>query len=177
MLNKDTVLSALGGVKYPGFEKDIVTFGFVKNIDITDNNVYVETEIVSSSKEVGDELKGAIEKAIQASDLGINPTNDGLDLVVLPDIAEFAVGVAKNKNQSVKKDFNKDEFTQCYNNNTYNSEFMANMQDAIVAGLEGTPYSVITYRDNNDQIVVAKVSGAQDANYYESIIDRLLNIK
>ena len=66
MLNKDAVLSALGGVKYPGFEKDIVTFGFIKDIDITDNNVYVETEIVSSSKEVGDELKGAIEKAIQA---------------------------------------------------------------------------------------------------------------
>ena len=107
----------------------------------------------------------------------INPTNDGLDLAVLPDIAEFAVSVAKNKNQSVKKDFNKDEFTQCYDNKTYNSEFMANMQDALVAGLEGTPYSVITYKDNNDQIVVAKVSGAQDANYYESIIDRLLNIK
>ena len=66
MLNKDAVLSALGGVKYPGFEKDIVTFGFVKNIDITDNNVYVETEIVSSNKEVGDELKANIEKAIRA---------------------------------------------------------------------------------------------------------------
>ena len=66
MLNKDAVLSALGGVKYPGFEKDIVTFGFVKNIDISDNNVYIETEIVSSSKEVADELKASIDKAVKA---------------------------------------------------------------------------------------------------------------
>jgi len=66
MLNKDAVLSALGGVKYPGFEKDIVTFGFVKNIDISDNNVYIEAEIVSSSKEIGDELKGSITKVISA---------------------------------------------------------------------------------------------------------------
>jgi len=66
MLNKDAVLNALGGVKYPGFEKDIVTFGFVKNIDISENNVYVEAEIVSSSKEVADQVKVSIEKAISA---------------------------------------------------------------------------------------------------------------
>ena len=66
MLNKDVVLKALGGVKYPGFEKDIVTFGFVKSVEVSENNVYVEVDIVSSSKEVGDELKANIEKEIDA---------------------------------------------------------------------------------------------------------------
>ena len=65
MLNKDAVLGALGGVKYPGFDKDIVTFGFVKDVEISDNNVYVEVEIVSSNKEVADELKASIQKALQ----------------------------------------------------------------------------------------------------------------
>lgn len=66
MLTKDSVNAKLGEVKYPGFEKDIVTFGFVKDIDIKDENVFVEVEIVSSSKEVGDELKANITKAIES---------------------------------------------------------------------------------------------------------------
>ena len=66
MLTKESVSVKLGEVKYPGFEKDIVTFGFVKDIDVKDDNVFVQVEIVSSSKEVGDELKANIEKAISS---------------------------------------------------------------------------------------------------------------
>ncbi|ACZ12721.1 Mrp/NBP35 family ATP-binding protein [Sulfurospirillum deleyianum] len=70
MLNKESVQEQLSGVKYPGFEKDIVTFGFVKAIEVSESNVYVEVEIVSSSKDVGDELKASIEKAIKALGAG-----------------------------------------------------------------------------------------------------------
>lgn len=66
MLTKDAILAKLKEVKYPGFEKDIVTFGFVKDIDVKESNVYVETEIVSSAKEVADELKANIEGAMKA---------------------------------------------------------------------------------------------------------------
>jgi len=66
MLNKESVLAKLKEVKYPGFEKDIVTFGFVKEVEVQDENVFVQVEIVSSAKEVGDELKGAIEHAMKA---------------------------------------------------------------------------------------------------------------
>ncbi len=66
MFTKDAILAKLKEVKYPGFEKDIVTFGFVKDIDVKESNVYVETEIVSSAKEVADELKVNIEAAMKA---------------------------------------------------------------------------------------------------------------
>lgn len=66
MLTKDAILAKLKEVKYPGFEKDIVTFGFVKDIDVKESNVYIETEIVSSAKEVADELKVNIESAMKA---------------------------------------------------------------------------------------------------------------
>ena len=56
MLTKDAILAKLKEVKYPGFEKDIVTFGFVKDIDVKESNVYVETEIVSSAKEVAEHI-------------------------------------------------------------------------------------------------------------------------
>ncbi|MEA4910708.1 hypothetical protein SDC9_07800 [bioreactor metagenome] len=107
----------------------------------------------------------------------LNPVDGTFDLATLPDITEYAVKLAKEKNQSVKKDFDKSEFTKCLSSETYNSEFLENMQDAVIAGLEGTPYSVITYKDGNDQTIIAKVSGAKDASYYEKIIDKLLSIK
>lgn len=65
MLTKDGVLAKLKEVKYPGFEKDIVTFGFVKDVEVQEGNVFVQVEIVSSAKEVGDELKSSIEHALK----------------------------------------------------------------------------------------------------------------
>lgn len=61
MLDKNSVNEKLKEVIYPGFEKDIISFGFVKDIDIKDNNVYVELDIVSSSEEVANELKKNID--------------------------------------------------------------------------------------------------------------------
>ncbi len=60
MLDKNSVNEKLKEVMYPGFEKDIVSFGFVKDIDVKDDNVFIDIEIVSSSKEVADELKSEI---------------------------------------------------------------------------------------------------------------------
>jgi len=61
MLDKNSVLEALKDVKYPGFEKDIVTFGFVKNLEVNDGNVFVEVEILSASQEIATELKANVE--------------------------------------------------------------------------------------------------------------------
>ncbi len=60
MLDKNSVNEKLKEVIYPGFEKDIVSFGFVKDIDVKDDNVYVELDIVSSSEEVANQLKADV---------------------------------------------------------------------------------------------------------------------
>ncbi len=60
MLDKNSVNEKLKEVIYPGFEKDIVSFGFIKDIDVKDDNVYVELDIVSSSEDVAKELKTEI---------------------------------------------------------------------------------------------------------------------
>ena len=59
-MTKELVLEALKGVKYPGFEKDIVAFGFVKDVEVSGENVLLDVEIVSASPEVAEELRGAI---------------------------------------------------------------------------------------------------------------------
>jgi ATP-binding protein involved in chromosome partitioning len=66
-LTKETVLEALKGVKYPGFEKDIVSFGFVKTIEVNGANVFVEIEIVSASAEIGQSVKSAAQEALSAA--------------------------------------------------------------------------------------------------------------
>ncbi len=68
MLDKNSVNEKLKEVVYPGFEKDIVSFGFVKVVDVKDDNVYVELDIVSSSKDVADELKSNVEAKL--TDIG-----------------------------------------------------------------------------------------------------------
>ena len=54
----------LKSVTYPGFTKSIVDFGFVKNIELNDNDVIVDLEITSSAKEVEDTLKTDIVKEL-----------------------------------------------------------------------------------------------------------------
>ncbi len=69
-MNKDNILKALSEVMYPGFDKDIVTFGFVKDIEISGENVFVEVEIVSASKDIANSLKIDIVKAVQSMGAG-----------------------------------------------------------------------------------------------------------
>jgi ATP-binding protein involved in chromosome partitioning len=51
-MTKENVLEALKNVTYPGFTKDIVTFGFVKNVEIDGDKVAVVVDITSSAEEV-----------------------------------------------------------------------------------------------------------------------------
>jgi hypothetical protein len=99
--------------------------------------------------------------------------NDGLDLSTLPKIAENSVKASNKKT----KDFNKEEFISCSNELKYKNLIDADYTDAIEAGLDGTPYSVLTFRDGDKNIIISKISGARDISYFEKIITELLKIK
>lgn len=65
MLTQEDVLNALKTIIYPNFEKDIVSFGFVKNITLHDNQLGLLIEIPSSSEETSAILRENISKAMQ----------------------------------------------------------------------------------------------------------------
>ncbi len=65
MLTQEDVLNALKTIIYPNFEKDIVSFGFVKNITLHDNQLGLLIEIPSSSEETSTILRENISKAMQ----------------------------------------------------------------------------------------------------------------
>ncbi len=56
-MTEELVQKALSTVTYPGFTKDIVTFGFVKNIEINNDEVSVTVDITSSAPEVAKQIE------------------------------------------------------------------------------------------------------------------------
>jgi ATP-binding protein involved in chromosome partitioning len=71
-MNKKIILEKLKEVKYPGFSKDIVTFGFVKDVKVDDKKVDISLEITSSANEVKDEIVENIKKVLSEFDVNIN---------------------------------------------------------------------------------------------------------
>jgi len=55
-MTESIVKDALSKVTYPGFSKDIVAFGFVKNIQIDGTKVAVDVEVTSSAPEVAQQI-------------------------------------------------------------------------------------------------------------------------
>ena len=55
-MTEEKVKSALSTVTYPGFSKDIVTFGFVKDIQVNGTDVSFSVEITSSADEVAQQI-------------------------------------------------------------------------------------------------------------------------
>lgn len=59
----------LKNIKYPGFERDIVSFGFVKNIHFEDEIAFIDIEIVSANPQIAKELKDNIETHLKELNL------------------------------------------------------------------------------------------------------------
>jgi ATP-binding protein involved in chromosome partitioning len=65
-MTNEIVNSALSKVMYPGFTKDIVTFGFVNSIEINGNDVSFNVDITSSAPEVAQQIKDDATKELKA---------------------------------------------------------------------------------------------------------------
>jgi ATP-binding protein involved in chromosome partitioning len=66
MANQEAVLNALKTVKYPGYSRDIVSFGLVKNVVANAGAVSVTLELTSPNREIATQLKQAGEQAIRS---------------------------------------------------------------------------------------------------------------
>ncbi len=63
-MNIEDIKKALQSVKYPGFSKSIIDFGFVKDIKLDASSCTILLDITSTAKEVEDELRREIPKAL-----------------------------------------------------------------------------------------------------------------
>jgi ATP-binding protein involved in chromosome partitioning len=66
MVTADNIQEALKQVKYPGFSRDIVSFGLVRSATFTDGTAQVAVAITTSDPTVPTRLKAEIEKCLRA---------------------------------------------------------------------------------------------------------------
>ncbi len=85
MLTQDIIKEALKTVTYPGFEKDIVSYGFLKHVDLDGDKVTLSLDIPSSAEEVS----RALEKSIVNRLVGLDMSENNIIVnIKKPDIAQ-----------------------------------------------------------------------------------------
>ena len=63
--NIDTIKNKLKEIIYPGFQKDIVSFGFLKELSLNEDKIDIKLEIPSSNPQVSKELENKIQEALK----------------------------------------------------------------------------------------------------------------
>lgn len=71
-LNKNNVIDKLKSINYPGFSRDIVSFGMVKDVSISDNKIKIILSQSTSDQKILDEIKGNIIKELSSIDDNYN---------------------------------------------------------------------------------------------------------
>ena len=67
MQTQETITSALRTIKYPGYSRDIVSFGLVRNIAVEGGKVAIEIKLTSNSAaNIAPQIKADVEKAVQS---------------------------------------------------------------------------------------------------------------
>ena len=65
-ITEDQVRDALRSVRYPGFSRDIVSFGLVKGINIDDGEVRIQVALATNDPNIPATIKNDAEKVLQA---------------------------------------------------------------------------------------------------------------
>ncbi|MCP5523996.1 MAG: Mrp/NBP35 family ATP-binding protein [Verrucomicrobiales bacterium] len=65
MPDQDEILNALKSVKYPGFSRDIVSFGLIKEVQANAGAVSVQLQLTSPSKEAAEQIKADCEQVLR----------------------------------------------------------------------------------------------------------------
>ncbi len=65
-MNQETITNALKGVKYPGYSRDIVSFGLVKNVAAENGAVSLSLLLTTHNPQVAQQLKADCETALKA---------------------------------------------------------------------------------------------------------------
>ena len=98
MITQETILNTLKTIIYPNFQKDIVSFGFIKDINLHESVLALRIEIPSNDVEVINQLSKEVNEKIRA--IGI--TKLQLDIKT-PQIAEQKSASTKNIAPQIKQ--------------------------------------------------------------------------
>ena len=96
MLTKEKIVDVLKTIKYPGFSRDIISFGLIKNIEIKNGVVELSLSIKSNDnkllKDLEINIKNVLNKELLINDLKINI-----------ELSSVETSFQKNKIEGIKK--------------------------------------------------------------------------
>ena len=65
-MSKEAIKNALSAVKYPGFSRDIVSFGLVRSVDFENGNAVIGISVTTSDHSVAARIRDNVESALKA---------------------------------------------------------------------------------------------------------------
>jgi ATP-binding protein involved in chromosome partitioning len=65
MLTQQAVLDALKTVKYPGYSRDVVSFGLLKDVAVNGGAVSVSLQLTGGNADIARQIKGDVEKVLR----------------------------------------------------------------------------------------------------------------
>lgn len=98
MLSQDAILAVLKTVKYPGYSRDIVSFGLVKDIQIEGMAAGILIELTTPNQELGNQIADAVRLALRDRIEGLTDAHVQVR-VPSPQQAAAAVPGAANRNK------------------------------------------------------------------------------
>jgi ATP-binding protein involved in chromosome partitioning len=93
-ISEEQVRDALRSVRYPGFSRDIVSFGLIKAINIDDGEVKVQLALATNDPNIPATIKSDAEKALRAV-TGVRVAKILIDIHAPPAGAGASVGPAR----------------------------------------------------------------------------------
>jgi ATP-binding protein involved in chromosome partitioning len=100
MATEQNILDALKSVKYPGYMRDIVSFGLVKNLAVNGGAVSISMQLTGGSAEIAGQIKAAAEKAVRSVP-GVDKVH--IEIQAAPAAPVSGLGSAQNKMVGVKR--------------------------------------------------------------------------
>jgi ATP-binding protein involved in chromosome partitioning len=65
---EDQIRAALRSVRYPGFSRDIVSFGLVKEVNVEGNDIHVQLSVATKDESIPEKLRTSVREALQGID-------------------------------------------------------------------------------------------------------------
>jgi ATP-binding protein involved in chromosome partitioning len=102
MLTQDDIRHALAAVKYPGYSRDIVSFGLVKEVSAANGAVSVLMQLTSAHPEIAQQIKTESERVLKSLP-GINHVHVEVKLPAAGQAAPAGAFANQNKIPGVKR--------------------------------------------------------------------------
>jgi ATP-binding protein involved in chromosome partitioning len=101
VLTESTIIDRLKLVKFPGYSRDIVSFGLVKEVKLSGGDVLVRLALATSNPSVPETIKREAEDALNATP-GVTSSRVVIDISSPPDTGKGTTGSAATRITGVK---------------------------------------------------------------------------